>query len=96
MRYFLVQYFRRPTGRMDETVSVARRLRDRDIQTAAVIVDFERRAVIKASFDGAVVPKDFDRIVGYYHGHYRDYIDQLLEDNNLELSINQPTTDHTD
>jgi len=81
---------------MDETISVSRRLRDQDLQTAAVIVDFERRAVIKASFDGAMVPKDFDRIVGYYRSHYRDYIDQLLEDNKLELSINQPKTDHTD
>lgn len=96
MRYFLVQYFRRPTGRMDETVSVARRLRDRDLQTAAVILDFERRAVIKASFDGAVVPKDFDRIVSYYRGHYRNYVDQLLEDNNLELSQDRSQTDHTD
>jgi hypothetical protein len=80
---------------MDETVSVARRLRDRDLQTAAVLVDFQRRSVIKASFDGAVVPKDFDRVIGYYHQHYRDYIDQLLKDNNLELSQDRSQTDNT-
>lgn len=77
----LVSYFRKPTGQMDETFAVARRLRPRDLQQAAVIVDFQTRRVIKASFDGAVVPKDFDRIVGYYLQHYRAHIDQLLADN---------------
>ena len=81
MRYMIVNYYRRPTGRMDESMTVAARIKDRELQTAAVIVDFQTRTVIKASFDGAVVPKDFDRVVGYYQQHYRDHIQQLLEAN---------------
>ena len=81
----IVNYYRRPSGKMDESMIVASKIRDRELQTAAVIVDFKTRRVIKASFDGAVVPKDFDRVVGYYQQHYQDHIQQLLESNGVEL-----------
>lgn len=86
MRYMIVNYYRRPTGQMDESMIVAAKVRDRELQTAAVIVDFQTRRVIKASFDGAVVPKDFDRVVGYYQQHYRDHIQQLLDANKVALA----------
>ena len=85
MRYMIVNYDRRPTGRMDESFVVARRVKDRELQTAAVIVDFRTQRVIKASFDGAVVPKDFARVVSYYQQHYRDHIQQLLDANGVTL-----------
>jgi hypothetical protein len=85
MRYMIVNYYRRPTGQLDESFVVAQRVKDRELQTAAVIVDFKTRHVIKASFEGAVVPKDFDRVVSYYQRHYSDHIDQLLKANGLEL-----------
>jgi hypothetical protein len=71
---------------MDESMTVAAKLKSRELQTAAVIVDFKTRQVIKASFDGAVVPKDFDRVVGYYQQHYRDHIQQLLDANGIGLA----------
>jgi hypothetical protein len=71
---------------MDESMTVATKVRDRELQTAAVIADFKTRRVIKASFDGAVVPKDFDRVVGYYQQHYRDHIQQLLDANGVVLA----------
>ena len=86
MRYMIVNYYRRPTGQMDESMTVAAKLKSRELQTAAVIVDFKTRQVIKASFDGAVVPKDFDRVVGYYQQHYRDHIQQLLDANGIGLA----------
>ena len=86
MRYMIVKYFRRPSGKMDESMTVSTRVRDQELQTAAVIVDFGTRRVIKASFDGAVVPKDFDRVVGYYQQHYRDHIQQLLDANGVTLA----------
>lgn len=82
----IVNYYRRPTGKMDESMIVAAKIRDRELQTAAVIVDFKTRTVIKASFDGAVVPKDFDRVVGYYQQHYRDHVQKLLEANSVQLA----------
>lgn len=77
MRYLIINYYRRPNGQMDEVVSVARRTKNRDIQTAAVILDFETRSVVKCSMDGVVVPKDWNRIRDFYHQHYSQVIDDL-------------------
>jgi hypothetical protein len=62
---------------MDEVVSVTRRLRTRDIQTSAVILDFKKQEVCQASLDGAVVPKNWQRIRDFYHQHYPEVIDNL-------------------
>ena len=62
---------------MDEVVSIARRIRTRDLQSAAVILDFKTRTVVKCSMDGVVVPKDWQRIRDFYHQHYSQVIDDL-------------------
>lgn len=77
MRYFIVNYYRKPSGQMDEVVSVARRTRMRDIQSAAVILDFQTQTVVKCSMDGTVVPKDWQRIRDFYHQHYAQIIQDL-------------------
>jgi hypothetical protein len=77
MRYLIINYYRRPTGQMDEVVSIAQRTKNRDIQTAAVILDFQTRTVVKCSMDGVVVPKDWQRIRDFYHQHYSQVIDDL-------------------
>lgn len=77
MRYLIINYYRRPNGQMDEVVSIARRTKNRDIQSAAVILDFETRSVVKCSMDGVVVPKDWQRIRDFYHQHYSQVIDDL-------------------
>jgi hypothetical protein len=77
MRYFLVKYSRKPTGQMDETISVSKRLRTKDYQTSAVILDFQSRQVIQASMDGVTVPKDWNRIRDFYHQHYAKLIEDL-------------------
>ena len=62
---------------MDEVVSVAKRTRMRDLQSAAVILDFKTRSVVKCSMDGVVVPKDWQRIRDFYHQHYSQIIEDL-------------------
>jgi len=62
---------------MDEVVSVAKRTRMRDIQSAAVILDFQNRSVLKCSMDGVTVPKDWDKIRNFYHQHYATLIEDL-------------------
>ena len=84
MRYLTIRYARKPNGQTDESIAVCNRLRDHDIQTSAVIVDFRDRKVIKASLQGTTIPKDFDRVVGFYHQHYKATIDRLLIENGLE------------
>jgi hypothetical protein len=81
---------------MDESIAVCNRLRDRDIQMSAVIVDFRDRKIIKASLQGTTIPKDFDRIVGFYHQHYRATIDRLLQENGLERQELTPDQSGTD
>ena len=77
MRYMIINYYRKPSGQMDEVVAVAKRIRSRDIQSAAVILDFETRTVVKCSMDGVVVPKDWQRIRDFYHQHYSQVIEDL-------------------
>jgi hypothetical protein len=77
MRYMIINYYRRPNGQMDEVVTVAKRTKTRDIQSAAVILDFQTRSVVKCSMDGVVVPKNWDRIRDFYHQHYSQIIDDL-------------------
>jgi len=77
MRYLIINYYRRPNGQMDEVVSIAKRTKPRDIQSAAVILDFETQTVVKCSMDGVVVPKDWQRIRDFYHQHYSQVIEDL-------------------
>ena len=82
MRYLIVTYMQRATRRgaqtqQDEIVEVSRRLRNNDISTASVILDFRDHKVIKASLGDQAAPRDFHRIRDYYHQHYADVIDQL-------------------
>ena len=62
---------------MDEVVTVAKQTKTRDIQSAAVILDFKFRSVVKCSMDGVVVPKDWNRIRDFYHQHYGQIIEDL-------------------
>ena len=77
MRYLIINYYRRPSGQMDEVVTVAKRTKTRDIQSAAVILDFQTHHVVKCSMDGVVVPKDWHRIRDFYHQYYSQIIDDL-------------------
>jgi hypothetical protein len=62
---------------MDEVVTVAKRTKTRDIQSSAVILDFQTRTVVKCSMDGVVVPKDWQRIRDFYYQHYSQVIEDL-------------------
>jgi hypothetical protein len=77
MRYLIINYLKQPNGKMDEVVAVAKRIKTRDIQSAAVILDFKLRSVEKCSMDGVVVPKDWYRIRDFYHQYYGQIIDDL-------------------
>ena len=59
----------------------------RDHQTASVILDFKKLAVVKAQLGGDSVPKDFNRIVEYYMQHYENIIKRLFEENGYEIEL---------
>ena len=93
MRYLTITYIRRSNGKMDELTEVRRGLRDRDIQTASVILDFHKAQVVKASFDGRSVPREFDRILSYYYQFHRNTIDELCRINGIRLEPQEPAPD---
>jgi hypothetical protein len=41
MRYFLATYIRKPDGKIDEQVEISKNLKDSDIQTCNIILDFK-------------------------------------------------------
>jgi hypothetical protein len=84
MRFFIVNYVTRTVrkGRkmepqIDEIVTVSKKIKRRDLQTSAVILDFKTRQVVQASMDGVTVPKDWNRIRDFYHQHYARLIEDL-------------------
>jgi len=85
MRYLIITYYKKANGQIDENTAVAKNLKMRDHQTASVILDFKKLAVIKAQLNGASVPKDFNRIVEYYMQHYENIIKRLFKENGYEI-----------
>jgi hypothetical protein len=96
MRYLILTYLKKPNGQMDEALSLSKRLSDRDMQSASVILDFRELRVIKASMNGVTVPKDWDRIVGFYNQHYSHIIERLFRENGYEVVREQPPTEPSD
>lgn len=92
MRYLLLTYYQKPTGQIDEVMAVAKNLKLRDHQTCNVILDFRTLSVLKCSMGNVQVPKDFDRIAGYYHQHYASTIERLFKENGYEVELNKPET----
>ena len=90
MRYLIITYYRKATGQIDESTAVAKNLKMRDHQTASVILDFKKLAVVKAQLGGDSVPKDFNRIVEYYMQHYENIIKRLFEENGYEIELKKP------
>jgi hypothetical protein len=66
-------------------MTVATRVKTKDWQTASVILDFKELKVLKASLRDATIPKDWDRIVGYYYPFYTKIMERLLQENGHEL-----------
>jgi len=81
MRYMLLTYYRKADGKIDEQMSLAKRIKPNDAATANVILDFKQLKVIKCSMSGVVVPREWDRIVSYYYQHYANVIDRLFAEN---------------
>jgi hypothetical protein len=81
MRYLLVQYSRKPTGQIDESVGFAKRIKQDDLQIMNVILDYEERKVVKCVIENKIVPTDFYRLNDYYAKIYPELIAQLTEMN---------------
>jgi len=85
MRYLTLTYYTKADGKIDESMAVSKNIRTRDLQTASVILDFKKLQVVKCSMNGVQVPKDWDRIVTYYHQHYASTIERLFAENGYQI-----------
>jgi hypothetical protein len=81
----MLTYYTRPNGKIDESMVVATRVKPRDWQMANVILDFKELKVLKASVRDNAIPKDWDRIVGYYYPFYTNIMERLLQENGHSL-----------
>ena len=77
MRYLLITYIRKPNGQIDEQVEVSKNIRERDITTCNVSMDFKDKVVNKCVVDGLILNKDWDRLYGYYQPIYTSIIERL-------------------
>lgn len=77
MRFLQVTYIRRPNGQIDEQVGFSAKLKDKDLQTTNVIVDFQDNKVVKCVVEGKMVSTTFENLVEYYKQHYPELIEQL-------------------
>jgi hypothetical protein len=96
MRYLIITYYQKASGQIDESTAVARNLKMRDHQTASVILDFKKLAVVKAQLNGTSAPKDFNRIVEYYMQHYENIIRRLFEENGYEIELKKTEQEQHD
>jgi hypothetical protein len=93
MRYLFLTYYTQPSGKIDEAMIVATKIRSKDWQTVNVILDFKELKILKASVKDSVIPKDWDRIVGYYYPFYTNIMERLLQENGHELPAVETTAD---
>lgn len=84
MRYLLITYFKKADGRVDEQVEVTKTIKERDLQTANIILDFKEKKVEKAYIEGNTIPHEWERIEEYYHQVYPDLIEDLRKQNASE------------
>ena len=84
MRYLLLTYVTKPSGKIDELMAIATKIKRKDWQTTNVILDFKDQKVLLCSVSGITARKDWDTIVGYYYQHYSATIERLFEENGHE------------
>jgi hypothetical protein len=68
---------RKPGGQIDEQVAVSKKIKQADLQTCNVIIDYAAKKVLKCIIEGKVVDTDFDRMDTYYKKIYPNLIEQL-------------------
>lgn len=91
MRYFLITFYRRPGGQIDEQVQVTKRVKTADIASCNVIMDFAHKKIDKCVIEGKRLDTDFERLTEYYRKIYPGMIEQLERDAPLTLKQkNQP------
>jgi hypothetical protein len=89
MRYLLLTYYTKPSGQIDEVMTLTTRIRTRDWQTCNVILDFKQCQVLVASIKDMSATKDWDTVVSYYYQYYSATIERLFKENGHVMPTDQ-------
>jgi hypothetical protein len=87
MRYLLLTYITKPSGKIDELMTIAAKIKRKDWQMTNVILDFKEQKVLLCSVAGITANKDWDTIVSYYYQHYAATIERLFQENGHAINI---------
>jgi hypothetical protein len=68
---------RKSGGQIDEQVGFSKKVRDKDLETCNVIVDYKDQKVVKCIIEGKRVETTFDLLNDYYKKIYPELITQL-------------------
>jgi hypothetical protein len=83
----ILTYFKQASGKIDEVMSLSKRIKTKDLQTANIILDFRDQVVVKCMVDSKSMPRDWDTIVSYYYKHYQAIMERLFKENGHKLLV---------
>lgn len=84
MKYLLITYKTKANGQIDEELSVSKRLRDNDIRTCNVILNYADKKVERCFIEGKIVDSDWEKLNEYYKKVYPNIIQRLESENKIE------------
>jgi hypothetical protein len=87
MRYLLVSFLRKRAGQIDEMVSVTKRVRTSDMNSANVILDFADKKVVKCIIENKEHDTTFEKMRDYYARIYPNLVDQLEREAGIEKGL---------
>jgi len=80
---------RKPGGQIDEQVSISKRVKNSDLNSVNVIIDYAEKKILKCVIEGKVHDTDFDRMNDYYKKIYPNLIKQLEKEAPIEVKEKQ-------
>ena len=84
MRYLLLTFLRKPNGQIDELVHVSKKLKNSDISTCNVILDYADNTIVKCVIEGKKLDTDWERMNSYYKKIYPSLIEQLTKEAKID------------
>jgi hypothetical protein len=88
MRYLLITFLRKSNGQIDELVHVSKKLKDSDLSTCNVILDYAEKKVCKCVIEGKKHNSDYNRLNNYYKKVYPNLVNQLEKEALITLKEN--------
>lgn len=70
-RYMIVTYYQKPNGKWDEVTEFQKRIKDKHLQSAKVILDLKDQKVVK---NGLNPEADFDIMLEFYKRQLGDQL----------------------